>query len=292
MMMMMMMPGLLTRRAVLALGGGLAAAAAAPGVARAADRPRAPVRATWLVDLGARRALVAEQVDTRLAPASMAKMLIIYAAFAEIAAGRVRLDQQLVAPPGIGRRFRGVQATIGLRDGDRPSVAALIDGLIGRSGNDAAEVLANGLFGSLPAALAAMDRHRAALGMATSRFGTVTGQSDGPPSWSTARDLGRLAAGTRAAFPALYARFYAARSGGARREGALDALLAAIPGADGLKTGWNAAAGRGAALMAERQGRRLLLVLTGRDSDAARLADAVALFERGFATPASMPVRP
>jgi D-alanyl-D-alanine carboxypeptidase (penicillin-binding protein 5/6) len=284
----------MTRRGALALAAGFAAAAgpAGPRATTAQDPARSPVRATWLVDLAQRRALVSEQADARLAPASMTKMLTVFAAFAEVAAGRARLDQRLTAPPGIAQRFRGVQATMGLKDGDRPTIAALIDGLIGRSGNDAAEVLAAGLFGSLPAALAAMDGHRAALGMSTSRFGTVTGQSDGPPSWSTARDLARLAAGTRAGFPALYARFYAARAGGVRGEGALDDLLAAIPGADGLKTGWNAAAGRGAALMAERDGRRLLLVLTGRDSDAQRLTDAATLFDRGFATPLGPPARP
>lgn len=236
-----------------------------------------------MVDLSTGATLFAERAAVPLPPASMAKLMSVYVAFAEITQGRARLDQTVVVSERVARDWGGRGSTMGLRAGQRLSIEALLDGIIGLSGNDAAEALAEGIAGSTDAFLALADWHRARLGLASSRFRSVSGWPDGRLTVTTAADMARLAAAVRADFPALYDRFFARRARQPPQPGSgIDRLVQAVPGADGLKTGTTDEAGHCVAMMAERDGRRLLLVITGRPDSAARLADAVRLFDHGF----------
>lgn len=270
------------RLAAFALGWAWGATAAAQP-AHAPPFPP-PTQATVMVDLATGTTLFADKADVAVPPASMAKLMTVYAAFAEIAAGRARLDQPVTVSERVARDWGGRGSTMDLKAGQALSVEALLDGIIGVSGNDAAEALAEGLAGSTDAFLALADWHRARLGLEASRFRSVSGWPDGRLTVTTAADMARLAAALRADFPDLYARFFARRAQGEAQAGSgIDRLVRAVPGADGLKTGTTDEAGNCVAMMAERDGRRLALVITGRPDGAARLADAVRLFDHGFA---------
>lgn len=273
------------RMAALALSWALAGLASAqPVVATvAASAVPPPTQATVMVDLSTGTTLFAERADLPLPPASMAKLMTVYSAFAEIAAGRARLDQPVTVSARVARDWGGRGSTMDLKAGQVLSVAALLDGIIGVSGNDAAEALAEGLAGSTDAFLALGEGHRVRLGLAGSRFRSVSGWPDGRATATTAADMARLAAALRADFPDLYARFFARRALGAPQPGSgIDRLVRAVSGADGLKTGTTDEAGNCVAMMAERDGRRLALVITGRPDGATRMADAVRLFDHGF----------
>lgn len=250
-----------------------------------------PLRATLVRDLSTGTIVFGEAADTPAPPASMAKLMTVYTAFAEIAAGRARLDQPIRVSEPAAAEWSGRGSTMNVQAGATHSVAELLDAIIGVSGNDASVVLAEGLAGSVPAFMALAERHRARLGLAASRFANPSGWPDGRATVATASDMSRLAAALRADFPDLYARFFARRrEGPPHPDSGIDRLIRAVEGADGLKTGTTREAGHCVTMMAERGGRRLVLVITGRADSAERLADAVRLFDAGFATTAPVTV--
>ncbi len=250
----------------------------------AEPQPAPPLRATHVVDLTTRTVLFAEHDDVPAPPASMAKLMAVYTAFAEIAAGRARLDQPVTVSEAAARDWSGRGSTMRVQAGATHSLAELLDAIIGVSANDGAVVLAEGLAGSVPAFMALAERHRVRLGLTVSRFANPSGWPDGRATIATAAEMARLAAALRADFPALYDRFFARRrEGPPHPDSGIDRLIRAVEGADGLKTGTTREAGHCVAMMAERGGRRLALVITGRADSAERLADAVRLFDAGFA---------
>ena len=265
---------------------------APPAEAATAQAPvPPPLRATIVRDLSTDTVIFAEQADTPAPPASMAKLMTVYTAFAEIAAGRARLDQPIRVSEAAAAEWSGRGSTMNVQAGATHSVSELLDAIIGVSGNDASVVLAEGLAGSVPAFMAMADRHRARLGMAASRFANPSGWPDGRATVATASDMARLAAALRADFPDLYARFFARRrEGPPHPDSGIDRLIRAVEGADGLKTGTTREAGHCVTMMAERGGRRLALVITGRADSAERLAEAVRLFDAAFASTAPVTV--
>ena len=68
-------------------------------------------------------------------------------------------------------------------------------------------------------------------------------------------------------------------------------LLGKVAGVDGLKTGYTKGAGYCLAATAERNGRRLIIVVMGSPDSKTRDLKTIELIERGFATPpAAVPV--
>ena len=101
-----------------------------------------------LIDVETGRILSEENADAITYPASLAKMMTLYLTFEALNAGQIRLDQYLPVSYEAASR---APTKLGLRPGESASVQDLILGLVTRSANDAATVLAEGLGGSEPA---------------------------------------------------------------------------------------------------------------------------------------------
>src|SRR5262245_51900732 len=89
----------------------------------------AEVPVTLLVDIGSGQVLHAHEPDLRFVPASMAKVMTLYVAFEEIAAGRLTLDRQFTVSEATARQWRGRGTSLFLAGGDRISADALLRGI-------------------------------------------------------------------------------------------------------------------------------------------------------------------
>ena len=172
-------------------------------------------------------------------------------------------------------------ASVGLEPGDEWTIEQLLDGLLIRSGNDAAEALAAHVAGDLDAFIELMAQDAAALGLADLTLTSVSGLDDG--NLLSAADLASLA---RVALDDEQLRplLGRARSSlpGVGEVVNRNELLEAYPDATGVKTGYTQAAGYSLVASARRDGRELVAVVLASEEDPARFQDAAALLDHGF----------
>ena len=233
----------------------------------------------FMVDPQTSTVLLFKDADKPMHPSSMAKMMTIYIAFEEIAAGRLKLDTRFRVSER-ARNMGGSRMFVEL--GSEVTVEDLIRGMIVLSGNDACVVLAEGLSGNEDSFAERMTAKARELGMT----GTVFKNSSGWPAdgqWTTARDLAVLSWRTIEDFPKLY-RYYAELNWSYNniKQENRNRLLKTVPGTDGLKTGHTEEGGYGQATSAIRDGRRLILVVNGMTSMAERAQETARLIEWGF----------
>ena len=243
---------------------------------------RAPI--ALLVDLSAGQTLYAREADRRFLPASMTKAMTTLIAFDLIAAGRLREDQFITVRPETAQRWAGKGTTLHLRADEQVSVRDLLRGIATVSANDASVALAEGALGSTRAWLDAMNARAKGLGMTASHFATPNGFPDRGQTYVNARDLIRLAQAMITEHPELYRRYVGQQAmewRGARLT-SHDPFAGVLPGADGIKTGHTFEAGFNFLGAAERQGRRLVLVIGGARTEHDRAEAAKALAEWGY----------
>jgi D-alanyl-D-alanine carboxypeptidase (penicillin-binding protein 5/6) len=276
------------------------AASALPATAAAPPfETAAPV--AYMVDLSSGAVLYSKDPDRRIPPASMAKMMTTHLAFHMIKRGEAKLAQMCQVRPETWRQWHGPQAgsTMFLSPGEQVSVENLLHGIVTLSGNDATVVLAECLAGTEPAFAALMNAEAKRLGMANSNFGNTNGWPDNGVTFTTARDLAKLAAATIQETPDLYKTFYQRKEftwgktlgGGAPiTQGNRNPLLGKVAGADGLKTGHTAEAGYGFTGSAEQGGRRIIMVVAGLGSFNQRIEESVKFMDWGFRSWKSQPL--
>jgi serine-type D-Ala-D-Ala carboxypeptidase (penicillin-binding protein 5/6) len=252
-----------------------------------------PAAVAYMVDLSSGAVLYAKDSDRRIPPASMAKMMTTHVAFDLIKRGELSQDKMCTVRPETWQRWHGPAAgsTMFLSPGEQVSVRNLLHGIVTLSGNDATVVLAECISGTEPAFVALMNRQSRAMGLANSNWGNPVGWPDGGVTYTTARDLATLAAGTVRDYPQLYREYYGMReftwgrtmgSNQAITQGNRNPLLGRVPGADGLKTGHTEEAGYGFTGSAEQGGRRIVMVVAGLGSFNQRIEESVRFMQWGF----------
>jgi D-alanyl-D-alanine carboxypeptidase len=241
--------------------------------------PAATVSASIVLDADTGRVLSEDNADALTYPASLTKLMTLYLTFDALNSGRLRLDQYLPVSSEAASR---PPTKLGLRAGDAVQVQDLILGIVTRSANDAAAVLAEGLDGSEPAFAEHMTRKARQLGMTETEFRNASGLPD-PEQHTSARDMAQLALALYHDYPREYP-FFATRSFDFRGTIIVghDHLLDWYPGADGLKTGYIRASGFNLATSAVRDGHRLIGIVLGGTSAGVRDREMAALLDQGF----------
>jgi serine-type D-Ala-D-Ala carboxypeptidase (penicillin-binding protein 5/6) len=177
-----------------------------------------------------------------------------------------------------------VESKLGLRPGERLSIADLLRGLMLESANDAAVTLAEHVGGSRPAFVRMMNRRARGLGLTHTHYANPIGL-DAPSNYSSAHDLARLAVRLRAhSFVRRVAnRTEVTLSTGARPRKVenRNTLLERDKWVNGLKTGHTLGAGYVLVGSRTRRGVTMVAVVLGTPSVAARNADAYKLLTWG-----------
>jgi D-alanyl-D-alanine carboxypeptidase (penicillin-binding protein 5/6) len=270
--------------ATIALAIGATAAPARPApvpapVPAAVPPPAITAAAYLLVDVASGQAIVAENADERREPASLTKLMTAYLTFAALRDKAIAAAQMVPVSAGA---WRAEGSRMFIEPRKAVTVDELMRGVIVQSGNDAAIALAELIAGSEPAFADRMNGEAARLGLANTHFVNATGLSS-PQQYSTAGDLARLAAAVIRDFPEYYP-LYSLREYRYNNitQPNRNRLLWIDPYVDGMKTGHTDAAGWCLIASAKRGDRRLLAVVLGAASDAARASDAQKLLNYGF----------
>lgn len=239
-----------------------------------------------LVDISSGQVLHARAPDRRFVPASVTKVMTMYHAFELIEEGTLDPAQIMTMRDDAWRAWHGEGSTMWINARDRVPVDDLLMGIANISANDAAIMLAEGQAGSVAGWTAGMNLRARALGMADSHFGTPNGWPDEGRTFTTARDLVRLAEALVRRHPDKYARYIGLpgfRYNGIEQPNH-DPLIGRTRGADGIKTGYTNEAGFNYLGTAQRGGQRLVLVVAGVDNGRTRARAARAYMEWGFSS--------
>ena len=232
--------------------------------------------AAIVVDASTGQIVQQVNADQRDYPASLTKMMTLYITFQELKSGKLGLDQTLSVSAWAANKS---PTKLGLRAGQTVSVQDCILGMITKSANDAATVMAEGIGGNEGHFAEMMNAQAALLGMSDTHFANASGLPD-PNNTSTAHDLVKLAMALYRDFPQ-YAHFFATQEFVFRGHivRGHNNLMYRYPGMDGLKTGFTDASGFNLASTAVRDDHRLFAVVLGsrtaggRDALMARLLD-------------------
>ena len=251
-------------------------------VAHAQVLPQAPTVAakSWLLlDYATGQALAGYNPDERVEPASLTKLMTAYLVFAALKQKTLQPNQ---AVPVSDQAWKTQGSRMFIEPKRPVSVDELLRGMIVQSGNDACVALAEAVSGSEENFVQMMNREAQRLGLKSTRFVNSTGLSD-PQHYSTARDLGALAAALIRDFPEYYP-LYAIREYSYNRitQPNRNRLLWLDPNVDGVKTGHTESAGYCLIASARRGPRRLLSVVMGTASDAMRAQESQKLLNFGF----------
>ncbi len=245
----------------------------------AASLYSAPRYAAILIDHDSGEVLYARRADEIRYPASITKVMTLYVAFEELAAGRLSLDDEL----RISRHaWAQAPSKLGLRVGASISVRDAFGVIATKSANDIAVALAEHISGSEAAFAERMTATAQRLGMMNTRFLNASGLPH-PDHVTTARDIAILSRAMLRDFPAHYPVFSQTHY---RYRGIAVAnhnnLLSTMPGVDGIKTGFTNAAGFTLAASAVRDNRRLVAIVLGGPSRLGRDNNVQDLLSIGF----------
>jgi len=150
------------------------------------------------------------------------------------------------------------------------------------SANDMAVVLAEGVSGSIEKFSDEMNAAARRLGMTQTNYVNPNGLP-ADEQITSARDLAILARALIREFPEYDSYWHIpAIKLGKRIYKNTNKLIDAYPGADGMKTGFICASGFNLVATATRDNKRLIAVVLGAPSSAARAMKAAQLLERGF----------
>ena len=260
-----------------AVGLGVPLAGLAPASAAPPDLGKAA--AAILVDGRTGEPILQKDPRERRAIASATKLMT-----ALLALERTRPSQVFTAP---AYNALPVESQIRLGRGERMRVGDLLEALLLESANDAAVTIAEGVSGSRPAFVSEMNTRAAEIGLEDTSFANPIGLDD-PQNRSSARDLALLSVRLMrdASFRRIVDMPRATLESGARRRVVANRnrLVGRHGFVDGIKTGHTLGAGYvlvGAAT--GMGGARVVSVVLGEPSEAARDADTLALLRYGLA---------
>lgn len=241
--------------------------------------PAIAARAYVLLDPQSEQILVAQSATDRYEPASLTKVMTAYLVFAALKDKKLTLTQTL---PVSEKAWRAEGSRMFI-DPKRPvTVDDLLRGMIVQSGNDASIALAEGVAGSEEVFAQMMNKQAQKMGLKNTNFVNATGLPN-PQHYSTAEDMAKLAAALIRDFPEEY-KLYSQKEFTYNKitQANRNRLLWLDPTIDGMKTGHTEAAGYCLIAAGKRGDRRLVSVVLGTASDAARAQESQKLLNFGF----------
>jgi len=220
-----------------------------------------------VVDANSGAVLHATNPDARRHPASLTKIMTLYLLFEQLEAGKLKLDSALkVSAEASGQ----TPTKLGLKPGTTLNVDDAIKGMVTRSANDAAVVVAEAIAGSESEFAKVMTRKAQALGMQSTVYKNASGLPD-DNQVTTARDQSILGRAVQERFPRYY-KYFSIRSFTFRGQAITNHnhLLGKVDGVDGIKTGYINASGFNLVTSVHRGNRYLVAVVMGGSSGASR----------------------
>lgn len=236
-------------------------------VQRDVSESSSPKFASIIVDGNSGAVLQATSPDGIRHPASLTKIMTLYLLFERLESGKMKLDTEM---PVSQHAADQDPTKLNLRAGQTIRVEDAIKGLVTRSANDAAVVIAEAIAGDEDDFAQMMTRKARSLGMSR----TVYRNANGLPNdeqVTTARDQATLGRAIQERFPRYY-RYFATSTFNWRGQSIRNHnhLLGSVEGVDGIKTGYTRASGFNLVTSMRRGNRHLIGVVLGGRSGGSR----------------------
>ncbi|UPJ65557.1 D-alanyl-D-alanine carboxypeptidase [Bradyrhizobium sp. 191] len=236
-------------------------------VQRDVSESSSPKFASIIVDGNSGAVLQATSPDGIRHPASLTKIMTLYLLFERLESGKMKLDTEM---PVSQHAANQDPTKLNLRAGQTIRVEDAIKGLVTRSANDAAVVIAEAIAGDEDDFAQMMTRKARSLGMSR----TVYRNANGLPNdeqVTTARDQATLGRAIQERFPRYY-RYFATSTFNWRGQSIRNHnhLLGSVEGVDGIKTGYTRASGFNLVTSIRRGNRHLIGVVLGGRSGGSR----------------------
>jgi D-alanyl-D-alanine carboxypeptidase len=226
-----------------------------------------PPYASIVVDGNSGAVLQGSNPDALRHPASLTKVMTLYLLFERLDAGKIKLDTPLKVSEHASEQD---PTKLNLKPGDTITVEDAIKGIVTKSANDVAVVLAENLGGDESSFAKLMTQTAHALGMTHTTYVNASGLPD-DDQITSARDQALLGRAIQERFPRYY-KYFSTESfvyhGEAMRNH--NHLLGAVEGVDGIKTGFTRASGFNLLTSVHRDGRYIVAVVLGGPSAADR----------------------
>jgi D-alanyl-D-alanine carboxypeptidase len=226
-----------------------------------------PAFSSIIVDGNSGATLTSTNPDASRHPASLTKIMTLYLLFERLDAGKIKLDTEM---PVSEHASEQDPTKLGLMPGQTIRVEDAIKGLVTRSANDAAVVIAEALGGSEDDFAKMMTRKAHMLGMSKTTYRNASGLPD-DEQVTSARDQSTLGRAIQDRFPRYY-RYFSTSSFTFRGHSIANHnhLLGTVEGVDGIKTGYTRASGFNLVTSMRRGNRHLVGVVMGGRSGSSR----------------------
>lgn len=232
-----------------------------------------------LMDASTGTILAHKNMNKVMQPASLTKLMTLYLTFQALKSGQIHLTDKVRVSAdawktGGSRMF--------IKEGSEVSVQNLIEGIIVASGNDACVALSEYVGGNEATFVEMMNQAAQQLGMKDTHYVDSTGLPKAGHH-STPYDMALLTRAIITDFPEYYPMFdqkWITYNG--IKQPNRNRLLWREASVDGLKTGHTNEAGYCLISSGKRDGTRLISILMGAPTDAARANDSQALLNWGF----------
>lgn len=232
-----------------------------------------------LIDADSGKILAKKGIDERRPPASLTKVMTVYVIAKAIQAGQISLDDKVTISK---KAWRTPGSKMFVKEGQRVTLKSLLQGIIVDSGNDACVAVSEYIAGNEKNFSVLMNKHARALGMTNTNFTDSTGLPN-KALYSSAKDLAILSRAIIKDFPENYHWFKQKWfSFNGIKQPNRNRLLWRNPFVDGIKTGHTDNAGHALIASATKDGMRLIAVILGAPSDAARSDGGQRLLTYGF----------
>jgi D-alanyl-D-alanine carboxypeptidase len=226
-----------------------------------------PQFSSIIVDGNSGAILSANNPDGSRHPASLTKIMTLYLLFERLDAGKINLDTEMSVSEHASDQ---APTKLGLRPGQTIRVEDAIKGLVTRSANDAAVVIAEAIGGDEDDFAKLMTRKAHALGMTRTVYRNASGLPD-DDQVTTARDQSTLGRAIQDRFPRYY-RYFSTETFNYHGQSIRNHnhLLGSVEGVDGIKTGYTRSSGFNLVTSMHRGNRHLVGVVMGGRSGGSR----------------------
>ena len=273
--------------------------------ASALDEPSVVAHSVVLADLKSDHIIYSKNMDEKVAPASLTKIMTILITIEALEAGECSLSDVITAQDDCRIGMESDSSTSDIYPGEQMRLEDLMYCAMLQSANESCNIIGTFLSGSISAFVQRMNDRAAALGCRNTHFANTNGLTD-PDHYSTAYDFSlitRAAIGHELFMTICNTRSYTVpptnKTAEARVLDSTNALICSdsmygsgylYEGASGVKTGYTRAAGYCLISTATRNDVGIICIVMGSTGvlnsdreDYGHFVDTIALYDRAFA---------
>ena len=238
-----------------------------------------------LMDYSSGEILYDKNMDEKLAPASMTKIMSMLLIMEAIDNDQISLDDDVI----ISKEAAGMGGSqVFIQEGETYKVSELLKGIAIASGNDAVVAMAEKIGGTVDNFVTMMNNKAHELGLLNTNFVNPHGL-DAEGHYSSSKDMAIMARELLKhdrilEYTKIYEDYLNKNDGSKTWLVNTNKLVRFYNGADGLKTGFTQNAGYCLTATAFRNDLRLIAVVMGEESATDRSEDIVTMFNYGFNT--------